>query len=452
MSKRGHEEEATIARLHLELNLRAEGSMLRGSPLQAGALEAATRLMRGKLSVDVALPSRSVAELRWLFGRLVGKVEKLFPISEVTLHRGRGVNSAIYTSFLLDLAARGQLKLSARDEESYGSEIQLEASYRRWVNEEPTVRTSLKIAEDVQRFADGCAGVEVEVLDEAALEAAGCHLHLAVGGASSTSPPRLVIATYGDPSPEAPPILLVGKGITFDSGGINVKPYDSFVSMMRNDMAGAALAWHLFKGLVERDYPQPLVVALPCCENPIGEDAMRPGSVVTGHRGISVRIDHTDAEGRLVLADAISLVSERYQPTQVVTFATLTTAALIAYGPYSTPVHFPSPHFERALQKASAQTGEDIHCFPERVWHSEANRDRFAELRNTGRLPGNASRAAGSRNAAHFLRFFTDSALTHLDIFASCWDWSGEAPTGRPGATGTPLRTLLRAFSALSWH
>ena len=170
---------------------------------------------------------------------------------------------------------------------------------------------------------------------------------------------------------------------------------------------------------------------------------MRPGSVVTGHRGVSVRIDHTDAEGRLILADALSWASDKYQPKEIITFATLTTAALVAYGPFSTPVHFASPLLKKCLQSASETHGEDLHFFPTRVWHREANRDYEADVKNTGRLSGNARRGAGSRNAGHFLRFFTDAPLTHLDIFASTWDWSGQAAGTRNGATGSPLRTVL---------
>ena len=175
---------------------------------------------------------------------------------------------------------------------------------------------------------------------------------------------------------------------------------------------------------------------------------MRPGAVVQSYRGHKVRIDHTDAEGRLILADALAWATDTYAPERVVSFATLTTAALIAYGPYATPVHFASPALQRALADASAATGEDLHFFDRRVWHFEANRDEEADLRNTARLPGHASRGAGSRNAGHFLLHFTDTPLTHLDIFASTWNWAGDAPGAGYGATGAPLRTLVRGLSA----
>jgi leucyl aminopeptidase len=216
--------------------------------------------------------------------------------------------------------------------------------------------------------------------------------------------------------------------------------------MMRNDMGGAALAYSLFRALVEGGYKKPLALAIPTCENAVGAASMKPGSVVESYRGHKVRIDHTDAEGRLILADALTYATEIFQPSQVITFATLTTAALIAYGPFATPVHFADPDLQASLEKASTETGEDLHFFPERIWHEVANRDQEADLKNTARLPGHAVRGAGSRNAAHFLKQFTDAPLCHLDIFAVTWNWSGEAPGTGAGATGAPLRTLLRAL------
>src|SRR5690606_23603547 len=125
----------------------------------------------------------------------------------------------------------------------------------------------------------------------------------------------------------------------------------------------------------------------------------------------------------------------------------LTTAALVAYGPFATPVHFASSASQSALAAASEATGEDLHFFPTRVWHREANRDPEANLRNTANLPQHATKTAGSRNAAHFLTFFTERPLVHFDIFASTWNWSGEAPGSGYGATGAPLRTLWRALA-----
>ncbi len=319
--------------------------------------------------------------------------------------------------------------------------------FMRWVNEDPSIRTSVQSCQDALHFASQNPHVTTTVLEEEELREKGLNLLVAVGGASVDSPPRLVISEYRPPgSNTIKPLMLLGKGITFDTGGINVKPYESYVSHMKNDMAGSALAWWLFQTLVEQQYNLPLLCVLPTCENAVGEKAMRPGALVKSYRGHVVRIDHTDAEGRLAMADGLAYATELYNPSQVITFATLTTAALIAYGPYATPVHFADQSWKAALESAGDQLGEDLHFFPFRQWHFEANRDREAHLRNTARLPGFASRGAGSRNAGHFLKHFTDAPLMHLDIFASTWNWAGDAPGAPYGATGAPFRTMLRAI------
>ncbi|MEZ4266002.1 MAG: hypothetical protein R3F39_06455 [Myxococcota bacterium] len=438
----------------LHLTLRAPGASLASDGRSVEAVapgQAALRFDGDAVHLAVALPDLSRAEQRWVVDQVVRKVTALTPPKRVRVEADAAVDDDTALTLALDrrlatpeTALVGRPALQARFDALSGAI----STYRTWVDEEPTVRTSLSIAADVQAFGQSRADVEVTVLDEAALETEGLRLLLAVGGASRISPPRLVIARY-KPNDPRPARMLVGKGITFDSGGINVKPYESFVSMMRNDMAGAALAFALFRAMVEADHDEPLCLVLPTCENPIGEEAMRPGSIVQSHRGPRVRIDHTDAEGRLVLADALSYATALYPPREVITFATLTTAALIAYGPYETPVHFATPETQRALSDAAAATGEDLSFFPTRVWHREANRDRAADLKNTGQLPGHASRGAGSRNAGHFLRFFTDAPLTHLDIFASTWNWAGDAPGAGAGSTGAPLRTLLRAWAGL---
>ena len=436
------------------ITLYASGASLpdSGSPMKA-IKPAKARLDSRPERVDlhIALPAGDLADVRWAVWHVVRRVRAMFSAGDCTVHANDAVDDAAMVAIGLDLYHAWAGRLAVADRPAVAAEVArvgaVEGLVRSWVNEDPTTRTSVAIAADVQTWAAEQDAVTVEVLEPARLRAEGMNLLLAVGGASTLSPPRLVMASY-DAGDDAKPLMLLGKGVTFDSGGINVKPYESYVSMMKNDMAGAALAWGLFKALVEAGHPRSLVLVVPTCENPVGEDAMRPGALVKSHRGPTVRVDHTDAEGRLILADGLSWASERYDPEQVWCFATLTTAALIAYGPYATPVHFADPDSEQRLASASAATGEDLHFFPGRLWHREANRDQEADLRNTARLPGHAARAAGSRNAAHFLRFFTDARLVHFDIFASGWNWAGDAPGCGYGATGAPLRTLLRALES----
>jgi leucyl aminopeptidase len=407
------------------------------------------------LELSFAYPNTSVINLRWGLDQALRHLCATFRIKSIIFEPQENFPSSTSLSVALDLhnAFRGKVQWDSQDTLSsrFSQLAEAEDLYRTWINEDPSIRTSVAIANDIQTWAESHPSVSLEILEEQAIKEHGLNLLWSVGKASPQSPPRLIMARYqpADSSPHAnqAPRMLLGKGITFDSGGINLKPYESFVSMMKNDMGGSALAWSLFKSLVEQNSSQPWVLVIPTCENAIGENAMRPGSIVQSHRGHRVRIDHTDAEGRLIMADALSYASERFRPQTIYTFATLTTAALIAYGPHSTPVHFADSALESQLSAIAEETGEDFHFFPFRLWHQEANRDLEADLTNRATLPGKASSAAGSRNAAHFLRFFTDAPLVHFDIFASTWNWGGDSPGSRYGATGTPLRSLFQLFS-----
>lgn len=403
------------------------------------------------MHLQLQLPELACSEIRYVVDQAVKKVGGLVSLDSASL-KGPEMDSDHLFTIAMDLHHRfsGKVSLPGNVElqQSMAISAKAEDLYRAWVNEDPSTRTSIAIAADLCQWAENVDEVEMEVLQEEELQAKGLRLLLAVGGASEESPPRLAIAHYRPEGSSDAPLAIVGKGVTFDTGGINVKPYASFVSMMKNDMGGAAIAVALFQALVESGYNKPLLLVVPTCENAVGEKAMRPGAVVESYSGKKVRIDHTDAEGRLILADALAYAGDNYSPSEFLCFATLTTSALNSYGPFATPVHFADDTRQAAIADAGEALGEDFHFFPKRVWHSIANEDKEADLRNTARLPGHASAGAGSRNAAHFLLEFAGAPLCHFDIFASTWNWSGEAPGAGYGATGAPLRSVLRALLA----
>jgi leucyl aminopeptidase len=406
-----------------------------------------------QLSVDVAQP---VAALRWNIDRVVRRVRQAFDLRGATasVRIAPGVPADAAAAVRLDVA-RAFGPDAVADDPALAEIEAAERTFRARVNEDPRTCTSLSLAAEVEDFCRNHTGpgrLTCDILDQQRLVDEGLNLLLAVGQASTTSPPRLVTATWtpDGAGAERAPWMLLGKGITFDTGGINVKPYESFVSHMRNDMAGAALAIALFRSLVAANYPRPLVLSVPTCENAVGENAMRPGTVVATRRGPSVKIDHTDAEGRLILADGLTWCEERYAPERTFCLATLTTAALTAYGPFATPIHFAEGDVATALMIASEKTGDDIHLLPRRPWHFEANRDSEADLRNTARLGGAMPMAAGSRNAAHFLLHFAKAPLVHADILGSTWNWGDTYPGAGFGATGAPYRLLLETFWRLA--
>lgn len=314
-------------------------------------------------------------------------------------------------------------------------------AYRYWINENPDERTSIKIGQDLETFArkHNC---DFTALDEKELSEKGLNLLVAVGAASSLSPSRLFIVTH-NVSDNSKPLLLVGKGITFDTGGINVKPYESYVNCMRNDMGGSALMAQLFMALVEAGYDEPLALAIPACENLVAEKAMKPGAIYQSHRGHSVVVDHTDAEGRLILADAISYAESLLSPNCIMTAATLTTAALRQFTGYQTPVYFAPKSFHQALDQQAQNYGEAFLYFDRFLPFRWANRGKFSDLTNMGRLPAQANIGGGSNIAAHFLAEFCDAPFIHFDIFASTWNWSGDYPGSTGGATGAAFNSLF---------
>lgn len=321
-------------------------------------------------------------------------------------------------------------------------EFRFQKGYMKWVNDNPDEMTSLKIAENLRAFAEE-NHLSCQIFDRPELEKMGLNLLLSVGQASETSPPKLIIIRN---SVEGKPLTLLGKGITFDTGGINLKAFENHVNCMKNDMGGAALMSHIFMAMVTSGYDKPLALVLPCCENLISSRALKPGSVVKGYGGKEVFIEHTDAEGRLILADAISYAERNLLPSTMIVAATLTTAALRQFTGYKTPIYFATDGFRSRLQQAGRKWGEDFEFWGEFLPFSVANRTAAGDLTNMGRLPLASSVGGGSAVAAHFLKEFADTSMVHIDIFASCWNWSGDYPGANYGATGAPFNSLFETL------
>jgi len=314
--------------------------------------------------------------------------------------------------------------------------------FKKWVNANPDEMTSLEIARRLGDFAKKFR-CTYEVLDEVAIKEKGLNLLAAVGQASTRSPSRLILLSHGCDSAKEAPLLLVGKGVTFDTGGINVKPHDRFVNCMKNDMGGAALLSQIFMALVESGYDRPIALAIPSCENLVAQNSMKPGSVVTGYNGKKVVIEHTDAEGRLILADALSYAEELFQPRQIVVAATLTTAAMIQFSNFYTPAHFLDEKQKAKLQGVGEKWGELFTFWDRFLPFSDCNNTPITDLTNMGRMPGALPASGGSMIAAHFLKNFCTAPMCHFDIFASTWNWSGTYPGPDFGATGAPFNSLF---------
>ncbi|ACT49107.1 leucyl aminopeptidase [Methylotenera mobilis] len=292
----------------------------------------------------------------------------------------------------------------------------------------PNVCTPSYLAEQAQAMAS-TYGLAVEVLEREAMQKLGMGSFLAVAQGSE-QPPKLIVLQHlkGDKSQK--PVVLVGKGITFDTGGISLKP-GAEMDEMKYDMCGAATVLGLFKTIAEMDLPLNVVGVIPTCENMPDGRATRPGDVLTSMSGLTIEVLNTDAEGRLILCDALTY-AERFEPSAVVDIATLTGACVIALGHHATGLFSNNDDLAKELLQAGEQALD-------RAWHMPMWDDyqplldsNFADIANIG------GRAGGSITAACFLSRFTKKYdWAHLDIAGTAWKSGKEK-----GGTGRPVPLL----------
>ena len=241
----------------------------------------------------------------------------------------------------------------------------------------------------------------------------------AVGRASAVAP-RLIDFTWGDE--DAPRVTLVGKGVAFDTGGLDIKPSSSML-LMRKDMGGAAAALALADMIMGAGLRLRLRVLVPAVENSIAGNAFRPGDILPSRKGISVEIGNTDAEGRLILADALALADEE-NPDLVVDFATLTGAARVALGPELPPFYTDDEELAAEIARHGMAVNDPVWRLPLWMPYQSQLDSKFADMNNTG------GPMAGSITAALFLRRFVGAAKAHVhfDIFA----WNSSTRPARP--------------------
>jgi leucyl aminopeptidase len=274
-------------------------------------------------------------------------------------------------------------------------------------------------------------GLQVQVLGRTELEklGMGCLLAVAQG---SLQPPKFIVLQYRGAPKSAAPLVLVGKGITFDSGGISIKPAAE-MDEMKFDMGGAAGVLGTFRAVLPLKPKINLVGLIPACENMPGGGAVKPGDVVTSLSGQTVEILNTDAEGRLILCDALTY-AERFEPAAVVDIATLTGACVVALGHHRSGLFSADDALAAALQRAGDAALDPCWRLPLDEEYDDALKSHFADMANVG------PRAGGAITAAMFLkRYASKYPWAHLDIAGSAWK-SGAAK----GATGRPVPLLAQ--------
>ncbi|HWG06445.1 MAG TPA: leucyl aminopeptidase [Beijerinckiaceae bacterium] len=279
---------------------------------------------------------------------------------------------------------------------------------RTLVNEPANVLYPAVFAERTKELQD--LGVEVEILDEPAMERLGMRALLGVGQ-GSTRESRLVVMRWNGAGADAgAPLAFLGKGVCFDTGGISIKPAANMEDM-KGDMAGAACVVGLMWALAARKAKVNVVGAIGLVENMPSGDAQRPGDIVKSMSGQTIEIINTDAEGRLVLADVLWYIQEKYKPRFMINLATLTGAILIALGTEYAGLFSNNDELSAKLTAAGEATGEKVWRMPLAPAYDKLLDSKFADMKNVG------GRNAGSITAAQFLqRFVNDVPWAHLDI------------------------------------
>ncbi|MHB8719492.1 MAG: leucyl aminopeptidase [Candidatus Dormibacteria bacterium] len=328
------------------------------------------------------------------------------------------------------------LEGDAIDEAVAEAQVLAEATRRvqHWANLPSNQLTPTLLAQQVR---DLCAAtsLHVEVLDREALEEAGAGALLGIAQGSQEPPAMIVVRHDGDPSSNRR-LALVGKGITFDTGGISIKP-SLGMEMMKFDLGGGAAVLSALLA-IERLHVRANVVAIvPATENMPGGRALKPGDVVTAMDGQTIEVVNTDAEGRVVLADGLSL-ARQLGATHIVDVATLTGAAIIALGHVATGLMSNDRDLVALLHEAAHEAGDRFAELPLHPEYDVCLRSEVADLRNWG------GREAGTIAGAVFIRAFAgDLPWAHLDIAGTAWNDQGNLDEVPKGATGAPVRSLV---------
>ncbi|NWF36249.1 leucyl aminopeptidase [Mariprofundus sp. KV] len=283
--------------------------------------------------------------------------------------------------------------------------------------------------------------LKVTVMDKKAIQKAGFTALLAVNQGSAKEPRFIVLEYNGGKGSEAP-IALVGKGLTFDAGGISIKP-GAQMDEMKFDMCGAAAVLGIFKSVVEMNLPVNLLGVIPATENLLGSAAYKPGDIITSYKGITIEVLNTDAEGRIILSDALAYAAEK-KPAEIIDFATLTGACVIALGGQASGLLGTGEQLKKSLKRSGDYTHDRVWELPMFEEYQEQIKSDIADIRNIG------GREAGTITAACFLsRFVDDIPWAHLDIAGTAWNMKGSDICAK-GGTGAGVRLVMDYLSRKS--
>ncbi|QLB12758.1 aminopeptidase A [Bisgaardia hudsonensis] len=339
--------------------------------------------------------------------------------------------SAVLNSVIFDIEEKQQSQ--AEQAIKQAQSIALGVSLAKDVaNLPPNICTPVYLAEQAKALAKKSPLIKTTIIGEKQMAELGMTSYLAVSQGSCHEAQMSIIEYRNHPNPNAKPIVLVGKGLTFDAGGISLKPGEG-MDEMKYDMCGAASVYGVMNAIAELQLPLNIIGILAGCENLPDGNAYRPGDIITTMKGLTVEVLNTDAEGRLVLCDALTYV-ERFDPELVVDIATLTGACVVALGAHNSGLISSDETLAEDLLVASKETTDKAWRLPLSEEYQEQLKSNFADLANIG------GRWGGAITAGAFLANFTDKyRWAHLDIAGTAWKQGAEK-----GATGRPVSLLTQ--------
>ncbi|WP_392564104.1 leucyl aminopeptidase [Orbus wheelerorum] len=305
------------------------------------------------------------------------------------------------------------------------------AATRTIANQPSNVCNAQYLADSAKQLTEQFSNLKASYYDEKALAKLGMNAYLAVGQGSQNESIMTVIEYHGAKDKKAQPIVFVGKGLTFDSGGISIKP-SAGMDEMKYDMCGAATVYGVMQTIAELNLPVNVIGVMAGCENMPGTGAYRPGDILTTLSGQTVEVINTDAEGRLVLCDVLTFV-ERFKPACVIDIATLTGACIVALGHHYTGIMGNDNKLVEQLVTASNQSND-------KAWQLPLDDDFQQQIKSTcADIVNSAGRDGGTITAACFLSRFTKNYhWAHLDIAGTAW-----VSGAKKGATGRPVSLLV---------
>jgi len=312
---------------------------------------------------------------------------------------------------------------------------------RRWTNEPGNIMSPSRLADQAQKIADS-SSLDIEIWDEKRIEKAGMNTLLGVARGSDEPARFVIIRHQGAPSSDSPPGVLIGKGVTFDSGGISIKP-SLHMEEMRTDKAGACAVLAAMQAISRLQVPQNVVGLLAVVENLPSGRAQRPGDVVRSMGGKTVEVINTDAEGRLILVDAIHY-ARQLDPAFIIDIATLTGACVVALGKVRAGIFCNADRLCSAVQEAASKADEKVWPLPLDSEYRHDLRSYIADIKNVG------GRWGGAITAAKFLEEFVgEIPWCHMDIAGVSLYPEGSVVKG---ATGFGVRTLVEIVSDSSLY